>query len=190
MRICNPQKSYLCILSFISLQLLCAANTAHAGWSENVRLTYRGNEISPQVIAREIRCMWFGFTWGLVMSPILEAPMAVIPGVNIINLNVPGHRGALPTLNPTERGLLVSWIDGDSLMNISSIGIRKSSDGGATWSAPSYVYTNNPNHFTYPVSAVKGDSIFLVYYSYNNDSTGLESLLGPHIPIIMAILEQ
>jgi hypothetical protein len=163
-------------LSQIRLFALCAllclwAATAYAGWSDNMRLSYRGNEISPQVIARNdtVHVVWYqingnvsyirstdgGNTWG-----------------SVVNINVSHHKGFNSNLNLAEHGLLVSWYDDDSLMNVPSIGIRKSSNGGATWGAPSYVWTDNPTGFGLPLSAVKGDSIFLSYYTSNDDSTG------------------
>jgi hypothetical protein len=44
----------MCKPLFIMTVILASFMTApaHAGWGENVRLTYRGDEISPQVIAR------------------------------------------------------------------------------------------------------------------------------------------
>jgi hypothetical protein len=100
---------------------------------------------------------------------------------SIINFNAPGHTcfAAYPTLNLAEQGLLVSWFDTDTIQGITSIGIRKSTSG-SSWSSPSYVYTQNPNHFGNPVSAVKGDSIFLVYFSDRDDSTGLSPFKSMH----------
>jgi Neuraminidase (sialidase) len=99
---------------------------------------------------------------------------------SIVDLVAANHTGTQPTLNLAERGLLVSWFDRNFIDNITTIAIRKSTNGGTTWSSPSYVYTDNPNHFGGPVSAVKGDSIFLVYYSNRNDSTGILPLRAIH----------
>lgn len=170
------------ITLIIFLSTFIYVSNAHAGWSENVRLTYRGNEIDPQVIARDdtVHVVWKDNS----MSPPHICYIRSTNGGNswgsIINLNASNHRGwGFPVLNLAERGLLVSWLDYDEVGNNSSIAIAKSATG-ATWSAPSYVYTQNTNHFNQPTSAVKGDSIFLVYYSYNNDSTGLSPIKALH----------
>jgi hypothetical protein len=154
----------------LAILLLIFAQPSFGGWSENLRLTFRGSEISPQVIARNdtVHVVWSQ------MGPNVSYLRSTDGGNSwgpTIDLNAPSHHGTQPTFNLAEHGLLVSWLDSDSIMGITSIGIRKSANG-SSWSSPSYVYTQNPNHFNQPTSAVKGDSIFLVYYSYRNDSTG------------------
>jgi hypothetical protein len=162
----------------IAMLISLLSSPIYAGWSENVRLTYRGNEISPQIIARNdtVHVVWYQ------MGPNVSYIRSTDGGTtwdSLVNLNAPGHGGANPTLILGERGLLVNWLDRDSIQNITSIGIRKSLTG-ETWSAPSYVWTDNPNRFGLPVSAVKGDSIFLVYFSGRDDSTGLSPFRSMH----------
>lgn len=182
MRRYSLQEIFSLFIVSISLSLFLQINNAFAGWSENVRLTYRGFEISPQVIARNdtVHVVWFQMVSNNIghVSYIRSTDGGQSWG-SIINLNASGHNGSYSNLNLAERGLLVSWFDNDTLQDITSIGIRKSING-ATWSAPSYVWTDNPNHFGNPVSAVKGDSIFLVYYSNRNDSTGLLPIRSMH----------
>jgi hypothetical protein len=170
------------ILLFALGALLCLlmANASYAGWSENVRLTYRGNEISPQVIARND-------TVNVVWEEMGASNVFYIRSTDgggswgpIIQLNDSSHWAYRANLNLAESGLLVTWFDNNTIEGFTSIGIGKSSNGGGTWSAPSYAGTDNPNHFGNPVSAVKGDSIFLAYHSNRNDSTGIPPLRALH----------
>ncbi len=169
----------------LCLSILIAAlatSPALAGWSENVRLTYRGNEISPQVIARgdTVHVVWHQMVSNNIghVSYIRSTDGGQSWG-SIVDLDAPNHWGNKPTLNLAERGFLVSWFDFNRTENISSIAISKSTNG-SSWSAPSYVWTENPNRFGLPVSAVKGDSIFLVYFSSRDDSTGLSPFRSMH----------
>jgi hypothetical protein len=166
----------------ISILIGLISCPAFGGWSENVRLTYRGNEICPQVIARydTVHVVWKDNSATPPMICYIRSSDAGNSWGAIVDLNESGHRGwAAPTLNLAERGLLVSWLDYNENEGISSIAIAKSVDG-TTWSAPSYIWTDNPNRFNQPVSAVKGDSIILAYYSYRNDSTGSQPFRAMH----------
>jgi hypothetical protein len=158
----------------IGIYLICfsIALPAYAGWSENMRLTYRGNEINPQIIARNdtIHVAWNQSGTGYVSY--IRSTDGGATWDSLVNLNAAGHWGQYSNLNLAENGLLVSWFDYNRDEGISSIAISKSVNG-ANWTAPNYVYTDNPNRFGSPVSTVKGDSIFLVYYGNRNDSTGL-----------------
>jgi hypothetical protein len=180
----NLFKVFILSIAFSLMTLFGGINTAHAGWSENIRLTYRGNEISPQVIARgdTVHVVWGETRTNSARVSYIRSTDGGNTWGSIIDLNDPGHPcpQSNPTLNLAERGILVSWFDYNSIEGFTSIGIRKSSNGGGTWSAPSYVGTDNPNHFGIPVSAVKGDSIFLVYFSDRNDSTGLSPFRSMH----------
>jgi len=128
----------------------------HVVWTESITNSAR---------VSYIRSTDGGQTWGPIVD--LSAPNHPCPDAN-------------PTLNQAERGLLVSWFDWDPTVGITTIGIRKSSNAGTTWGNPSYVYTDNPNHFGLPVSAVKGDSIFLAYFSERDDSTGSRPFKSLH----------
>jgi hypothetical protein len=159
--------------------LLAAYMPAHAGWSENMRLTYRGNEISPQVIARNdtVHVTWYEMGAGKVLY--IRSTNGGESWGSIVELSQPNHYVEQANLSLDQRGLLVSWFDDDRTQGNTSIAIAKSATG-ATWSAPSYVYTQNTNNFGLPVSAVKGDSIFLVYFSDRDDSTGLSPFKSMH----------
>ncbi len=169
------QKSISPAIIFILLSLFLGINAARAGWSENVSLTYRGNEISPQVIARNdtVNVVWYQMGSNVANASYIRSTDGGNTWGPIVNLNSSGHLAQYANLNLSERGLIVSWYDYDFAQGISTIAIAKSFNGGTTWSAPSYIYTDNPNHFGNPVSAVKGDSIFIIYRSLRDDSTGL-----------------
>jgi hypothetical protein len=145
---------------------------AYAGWSENIRLTYRGNEINPQIIARNdtIHVAWNQSGTGYVSY--IRSTDGGATWDSLVNLNAIDHWGNNAKLNLAENGLLISWFDYNDDENISSIAISKSVNG-STWTAPTYVWTDNPNRFGGPVSAVKGDSIFFAYHSNRDDTTGL-----------------
>jgi len=159
------------------MALSVGASPAPAGWSENIRLTYRGNEINPQVIARNdtIHIVWEQIGAGDV-SYIRSTDGGQTWGP-IIDLTASDHYGYDATLNLAENGLLVAWFDNDYALT--SIGISKSVDG-SVWEDPSYVWTENPNRFAWPTSAVKSDSIFLIYFSERDDSTGRRPFRAMH----------
>ena len=172
MRVGAPKTAYLLLIIIIICYL-----PAFAGWSENVRLTYRGNEIMPQVIARNdtVHVVWDEMGYGHVLY--IRSTNGGETWGSIADLIAPsGHFASSATLNLGEHGLLVSWFDHDTIQGLTRIAIAKSSNNGRSWSQPSYINTENPNHFGFPVSAVKGDSIFLVYFSNRDDSTGLSPL--------------
>jgi hypothetical protein len=137
-----------------------------AGWSEMQRLTFRGNEINPQVAARHdtvhvawqqaggsvsyIRSTDNGLTWG-----------------QIIDMTETGHAGSFPNLIVTAEKIWIGWMD-----NNGAIALRSSQNGSA-WSTPIYKYTIDSQRFTYLCMAVNNDTVFLSYMSFIDDSTGL-----------------
>ena len=153
------------LLTILLIILLSAV--ACAGWSDNVRLTYRGQEIAPQVIARNdtVHVVWEQMYGNVSYLRSIDGGAS---WDSLINLNEQGHSASYATLNLAENGLLVSWMDN----NEESIAISISIDG-TTWSRPTYIWTDNISHFNTPTSTVKGDSIFIVYIAYRPDSTGL-----------------
>jgi hypothetical protein len=159
--------------------LIVCTTYSYAGWSENIRLTYRGNEINPQIIARNdtIHIAWNQSGTGHVSY--IRSTDGGATWDSLVNLNAPGHWGNNAKLNLAENGLFVSWFDFDNNVNISSIAYATSADGG-TWSAPANVYTDNPSRFGNPVSTVKGDSIFLAYHSNRDDTSGLSPFRAMH----------
>jgi hypothetical protein len=168
-----------CFIITIYIVCFSIVPPAYAGWSENIRLTYRGNEINPQIIARNdtVHVAWNQSGNGNVSY--IRSTDGGATWDSLVNLNASGHWGNNAKLNFAENGLLVSWFDYNDDENISSIAISKSING-ANWTTPTYVWTDNPNRFGLPVSVVKGDSIILAYFSSRDDSTGQSPFRSMH----------
>jgi len=151
---------------FILLLAALLSSALFAGWSEMQRLTYRGNEINPQVVVRNdtvhvawqqaggavsyIRSTDNGYSWD-----------------TLIDLTEAGHTGSFPNLVITNEKIWVGWMD-----NNGAIALRSSPNGGA-WNAPIYKYTVDSQRFTFLCLAVNADTIFISYMSFIDDSTGL-----------------
>ncbi|MCP4583656.1 MAG: T9SS type A sorting domain-containing protein [candidate division Zixibacteria bacterium] len=142
-----------------------------AGWSESVRLTYRGHEIHPQVIARNdtVHVVWY---WGDNYTSYMRSTDGDETWDSLINLSDEGHYTVYPDLSIGENGLFVTWQNRDIFY---TIGYSTSIDG-STWSSPEYIYTDNLNDVYKPASTVKGDSIFITYFSLEDDSTGMNPI--------------
>jgi hypothetical protein len=153
---------------YLALFLVVVLSPAlHAGWSEMQRLTYRGNEDSPQVVARNdtvhiiceqaagaisyLRSTDNGETWS-----------------DIIDINEPGHFGNNACFAIDSNSLWVSWMDNNS----ESIAIT-SSTNGEFWGRPIYKYTIDSQRWGGLCMAIKYDSIFIAYLATTPDSTGL-----------------
>ncbi len=148
--------------------IIICSTISLAGWSEDIRLTYRGEEYGPQVVARNdtIHVIWRnspnyvsyirstdnGETWN-----------------SLINISEEEHIATDQDLSLGENGLLVTWKDRDS--GPFRIGYTLSEDG-SEWSEPRYLPTDNIGHFDKPASCVWGDLIFISYWSHRADSTG------------------
>jgi hypothetical protein len=140
-----------------------------AGWSEPVRLTYRGNEMMPQVVARHdtVHVVWEYDVNEAQICYIRSTDNGITWG-NIINLTQSGHRGYYPILTVTDSALWVSWLDNNSV----SIAITSSTNGGI-WGTPLYKYTIDSERWGGLCMAASGDTIFLTYMAWTRDSTGL-----------------
>ncbi|MCP4583654.1 MAG: T9SS type A sorting domain-containing protein [candidate division Zixibacteria bacterium] len=138
-----------------------------AGWSESVRLTYRGHEISPQVIARNdtVHVVW---NWGDNYTSYIRSTDGGETWDSLINLSEEGHYTVYPDISIGDNGLLVTWQNRNIFYTIG----YSTSEDGSTWSSPEYLYTENLNDVYMPASTVKGDSIFITNYSLEDDSTG------------------
>jgi hypothetical protein len=148
------------------LQATLLSPALFGGWSQMQRLTYRGNEIKPQVAVRNdtihviweqgsgavsyIRSIDNGTTWG-----------------NIIDLTESGHQGTRINMAITGGRILTSWMDDNG-----AIALRSSLNGG-TWNAPIYKYTIDSQRYTFQNMATSGDTVYIAYWSSLPDSTGL-----------------
>ena len=154
---------------FILLLAALLSSALFAGWSEMQRLTYRGNEINPQVVARNdtVHVMWSQALSAGQISYIRSTDNGLTWG-NIINLSESGHTGHYPSMAVTSSAIWVCWADN----NLESIAIT-SSINGAFWNRPTYKYTIDSQRWSKPSMAVNSDTIFLVYLAETPDSTGL-----------------
>jgi len=159
----------ICMFYFVCILALCLP--AHAGWSESVRLTYLGGEISPQVVARNdtVHVVWNQMGY---YTSYIRSTDGGVTWDSLINLTEEGHIGIYPDLSLSNNGLFVSWQDRDIFYTIG----YSASEDGSTWSSPEYIYTDNLDDVFLPASSVKGDSIFITYWSLANDSTGMKPL--------------
>jgi len=155
------------ISSLAVLWLVFTCNYSIAGWSDDIRLTYSGTEYHPHVVARNdaIHVVWPHDTHYI-------AYLRSIDGGNtwdsLVNLSEDGHSAQYPDISIGENGLFVSWLDRDILGRIA----YTMSPEGSQWTAPVYLPTDHIDDIFMPASAVKGDSIFIAYFSYEVDSTG------------------
>jgi len=115
---------------------------AFAGWSEGVRLTYRGYEMAPQVIARNdtVHVAWEQSAGNSNIS-YLRSVNGGQDWADIVDLNETGHLGYMPDLSLSGNGVFIGWGDTDTMpVNfVSNVGYAFSS-GGDVWSVPSYVF--------------------------------------------------
>jgi len=172
----NPRFFDSHLIAFIFLSLALCAPTALAGWSEDIRLTYRGYEIHPQVIARNDTVH---VAWQQVAGPHFVSYMrSTDGGVNwdsLTNLTDYGHRGSNFDLSLSGSNILVGWSDAN--VNppnpLGNIAYTVSSDG-VIWSRPRYVYPDTMHD--HPANdlgiILNHDSIYVVYRPIGDDSTG------------------
>jgi hypothetical protein len=162
-----------CIVCIIA-QIAFLTPIAYAGWSEDVRLTYREHEYLPQVIARNdtIHVAWQLSSFDQFISYMRSTDDGESWG-SLINITQSNHRASYADLSLDENGLLATWMDDNDDNNDQTIAVATSLDG-SVWNEPLYVFTDNMHHFNKPASTAKGDSIFLVYRSFRSDSTGLK----------------
>jgi len=147
--------------------ILLMAYAVMAGWSESVRLTYRGHEISPQVIARNdtVHVVWY---WGDNYTSYIRSTDGGAIWDSLINLSEEGHYTCYPDLSIDDNGLFVSWQNRNIFYTIG----YSTSENGTNWFSPEYLYTDNFDDVYKPASAVKGDTIFMTNFSLEDDSTG------------------
>lgn len=145
-----------------------------AGWSEDMRLTTRGHEIHPQVIAQNdtVHVAWEQMGDSNQVSYI----RSLDSGYNweeVENLVEFGHLGAGVDLSLSFDNVLMSWYDVDTISpnpfpNVGYV----ISEGGGYWPPPEYVF---PSHFPGLMdlaTTIYGDTIYVVYFADDRDSTG------------------
>jgi len=163
------------ITAIIMIGLLEAA-IAFAGWSEDIRLTYRGYEIHPQVIARNdtVHVAWHQIAGDMHIS-YNQSRDGGEHWEGVWDLEDLGHHGSRLSLSLDSAGIFIGWFDiNTNPVNwVSNIAFSASSDGGV-WSSPRYVYPDTlRDHPNRALSIINNlDSIYIVYNGAENDSTG------------------
>jgi hypothetical protein len=143
----------------------------YAGWSEPMRLTYRGYEINPQLTAINdtLHLTWFQLADSQNVSYIQSNASGQNWG-DVINLNTPGHHGLDVNLTKIAGQLFVGWFD---YIPNGPISIAYSiSDYGNIWDIPAYIQGISTQIGGPVATTISGDSIYGVYYAYSRDSTG------------------
>ncbi|MEE8417659.1 MAG: T9SS type A sorting domain-containing protein [candidate division Zixibacteria bacterium] len=145
-----------------------------AGWSEDMRLTTRGHEIHPQVIARNdtVHVAWEQMGDSNQVSYI----RSIESGYNweeVENLVDFGHLGARAVLSLSLENALVTWSDADTISpnpfpNVGYV----ISEGGEYWPPPEYVFPPRFQGLMDLATTLYGDSIYVAYYADYRDSTG------------------
>ncbi len=160
------QLAYL-IISF----LLLTSPSLFAGWSEPMRLTYRGNEINPQVVARHdtVHVVWEQTLGNLAQISYMRSTDNGLTWGNIINLTESAHFGQYAHLIINDSKIWVSWMDN----NLESIAMIASTNGD-TWGQPIYKFTIDSQRWQSIGITTNLDTIYIVYIATTRDSTGLK----------------
>lgn len=158
-------------LTFLILLLPLLPPALFAGWSEPIRLTYRGYEMRPQIIA-------VGETLHVAWTQIADSQnvsyMQSIDGGQtwgqLVNLNSQPYGGRHVSLTENRGRIFAGWL-GSVIYGQLDIVYTISQDGLA-WTLPSYAVRGNTRIDEMVSATLSGDSIYAVYYAYGPDSTG------------------
>ena len=161
--------NFLKMYFYIALCLL-PISLAYAGWSEETRLTFSRTEFHPQVITRGDTIHVVSYNADYISY--LRSTDGGATWDSLINLSEEEHIVVYPDISLGENGLLVSWQDRDHLDHVA----YTTSVDGSNWTPPVHLNTQFLAHLHEPASTVKGDSIFISYFAYANDSTGEQPL--------------
>lgn len=161
-------RQFFIILSIVIIAIAVNPASSYAGWSEDIRLTYRGEEYHPQVIAQNdtIHVVWQTDIGGYISY--IRSSDGGETWDSLINISEEGHTVSRVDFSLGENGLFVSWEDSDPLIMIA----YSMSVDGSEWTPPTYLPTDHIDDIFVPASAVLGDSIFIAYFSLERDSTG------------------
>jgi hypothetical protein len=141
-----------------------------AGWSEPIQLTHRGYEINPQIIAINdtLHLAWFQLADSQKVSYVQSLDGGQAWG-EINNLSAWGHWGSWVNITKNQGNIFIGWCD---IIPMEPLSVAFSlSENGLNWSQPVYISNTNQLIGTPISTTIHGDSIYLVYYGYNRDST-------------------
>jgi hypothetical protein len=142
-----------------------------AGWSEMQRLTYRGGEYAPKIIARNdtLHVAWYQIADSQKVSYLRSINNGQNWG-DLLDLSAWGHRGVFVNLTQDRGKLLAGWADYPPSGH-ANMGYSLTEDGN-NWTVPAYIIGGGSIIDLPTATALSGDSIYGVYYAYNRDSTG------------------
>jgi len=157
-----------CTLCLLLLLTLCLP--AHAGWTEDMRLTYRGSEIQPQIIARNDT---LHVAWQQIAGDMLVSYMRSLNGGEtwgeLVDLSEQEHRSFRLDLSLSNDKIIAGWGD---YIPLETVHIAYSiSPGGDNWPLPHYFIPDD--YRAGPVAfCSSGDSLYFAYLAYSDDTTG------------------
>ena len=162
---------------FLCAVLLASGYTsALAGWSEDMRLTYRRYEIYPQVAARNdtVHIVWQQIA-GTKHVSHLRSTDGGHAWLELRNLeDTATHYGVRQDLWLTPDYVFVGWEDVTRQGLITNIGYTRSPDG-INWDSPGYIFPDGIGLYDLGTAAF-GDSIYAVYFAEERDSTDTHPL--------------
>jgi hypothetical protein len=169
----RPNSRIILVCAIIASIFLITGHV-YAGWSEDVRLTNRGYEILPQVIARgdTVHVAWQQIATDMFVS-YMRSTNGGDSWDSLFNLTESGHQGTNIDLMLSGNKIFVGWDDENTnLPNwVANIAYTASPYGGA-WPRPNYVYPDTMrNHPSYDGGIINHlDSIYVVYNATWEDS--------------------
>ena len=150
-----------------------------------MRITERGYEIYPQIIARNdtLHVAWFQIAGDNLVSYMRSIDGGETWG-GVIDLVEDNHRGVWPDLTLNGGRAMIGWFDvepvypNDQLPNIAfSISNR-----GDEWSMPEYVYDSEFEGPFITATTLSSDTIYVVYHARWSDSTGTKPIIFLYSP--------
>jgi len=181
----RPLVDALYLIIFISLLIFASAKSLLAGWTEDMRLTYRGYEIHPQVIARNdsVHVSWYQIAGPMHIS-YLRSTDGGSSWFLPLDLEAPDHYGLRHDMALSGSILFVGWQDIDTswLDHPGNIAFALS-QAGDEWGIPGYVFEPRRFQNSYAVSTtLQSDSIYAAYLGITPDSLGFHAVILKYSP--------
>jgi len=166
----NVLRTYKLIFPFTIILIFGIFMPVLAGWTEDTRITDRGHEIYPQIIARNDT---LHVAWHQIAGDDLTSYIRSLDGGStwgeLVDLSEQGHIAARSDLSLNNSLVMVAWADQIPLES-SHIAYSISS-GGENWPLPRYLLPDD-YHGNQMAFCGSGDSLYIVYHADSNDSTG------------------
>jgi hypothetical protein len=173
-------KKLAIFIGVILLPVLGGGEFALAGWSEDVRLTYRRYENAPQVIARNdtVHVAWQQLATDMHISYNTSRDGGE-HWEGVWDLEAVGHRGSNIDLSLTGNRVFLGWSDVNTNgPNSAQNASFSACSSGGEWGSPRYVYPDTMrDHPSYDGSIINYlDSIYFVYNGTEHDSSGFNPI--------------